>query len=380
MLIQAYINMMRFFWVQADDPDKIANSFRDIAIELHLIQVADAADPVVIRNIVMELLSTPYKASLTSNEDTPNMAQKMANWLIIFDNADNPELLRDFWPVSGNGSALVTSRDPLAKTYLHSTRGIDLQPFVREEAATFLQRLTTDNTDSQNDREATLVLASDRLGGFPLALVHVAAIIRRKGLAMNEMLERYDKKTFNLELYDSTGMSTHDKYAHTLSTVWAVEDLGKPALNLLDLIAFLEPNAIPESILEVKIDRYPTDEFCHMQKSYEEARISLTGASLIKRDRDKKQLTVHRVAQEGTRNRMSAQRLKMVFGLIVELLLKAWYHEPEEKFTHVKALWDVAKVVSPHETHVRDIFERQRLQLEPENNFEFARLLQKNGW
>lgn len=152
----------------------------------------------------MEWLSTPFKSPLTSNDDTPNVAQEMAKWLIIFDNADQPELPRDFWPVSGNGSALVTSRDPLAKTYLHSTCGIDLQPFLREEAATFLRGLTSDSTDSLNDREATLVL-SDPLGGFPLALVHVAAIIRRKGLAITEMLERYDKTSSILSFTNPQG-------------------------------------------------------------------------------------------------------------------------------------------------------------------------------
>lgn len=153
-------------------------------------------------------------------------------------------------------------------------------------------RITAINADSKGDHESTLRL-SDRLGGFPLALVHVAAIIRRKDLTMNEMLERYDKRAFNSELYDFTELSPHDKYTHTLSTVWGVEDLGNPALHLLDIMAFLNPDAIPESIVQIKVDKYPSEDFQYMQESYEDARTSLVGASLIKRDRDRKHLTVH---------------------------------------------------------------------------------------
>lgn len=104
----------------------------------------------------MGWLSTPYNASSANYDATPNVARKTAKWLIIFDNADKPELLRDFWPVSGNGAALVRNRDWLTGTYLHATCGVDLQPFVREEAALFLQRLPADDTASQNDSESKM--------------------------------------------------------------------------------------------------------------------------------------------------------------------------------------------------------------------------------
>ncbi|KAI4093626.1 MAG: hypothetical protein LQ339_007635 [Xanthoria mediterranea] len=337
------------FWVQADDVDKLAKSFRDIAVELQLIEAAEASDPIINRIIVMEWLSAPYKGSLPSHHDGPETAQEYAKWLVIFDNADKPELLRDFWPASGNGSALVTSRDPLAKVYLHPACGLDLQPFMREEAAYFLARLSA-NTGSNADSESTLVL-SDRLGGLPLALVHVAAIIRRKDLNMKEMLEHYNGRALHSEIYHFMDPSPHDKYTHTLSTVWELEDLSNPALHLLETIAFTDPDAIDESTVQMRLDKYPSEDFGYMPESYEDAITSLASASLIKREMDRKQLTVHRVVQEGTRNRMSTQRFTLVFGHVVELLLNSWYHEPEEKFTHLKALWDIANLVSPHATH-----------------------------
>ena len=64
---------------------------QEIAIEMQLIQATEAIDTVVTRNMVMEWLSSPYKAPSNGNDETPDVEQEMANWLIVFDNADKPE-------------------------------------------------------------------------------------------------------------------------------------------------------------------------------------------------------------------------------------------------------------------------------------------------
>lgn len=77
---------------------------------------------------------------------------------------------------------------------------------------------------------------------------------------------------------------------------------------------------------------------------------------------------------------MLSQKFTLVFGHVIELLLKAWYHEPGEKFTHLRALWDIANLVSPHATYVKSISDRRGPDLDPDITSAFARLLQKNGW
>ena len=378
----AYLNVHLYdaiLWVQADGPEKLASSFRDIAIDLQLIQGADTYDPVVTRNIVMEWLSKPIRSSSLCESEVPYVTEDLAEWLMIFDNADKPELLWDYWPVNGNGAALVTSRDPSTKKYLHSSSGIDLQPFALEDAATFLERLTLSDSQTQGNRNNSLLL-SDRLGGYPLALVQTAAIIRQRDLTIDEMLEHYDKARVSAEFYDTVKISPHDKYIYTLATVWRSEELGDAALHLLELITCLDPDAMAESIIKTQVDQHPSHGFEDMQNSYEEARTSLISASLIKRSIDKKHLIVHRIVQEGVRHSMSSQRFRAVFCLAVQMLLRAWYHDPEEKFTHLNALWDTAKLVSPHATHMTLVFKLQRPYLDPEDRFAFARLLQKNGW
>ena len=92
---------------------------------------------------------------------------------------------------------------------------------------------------SLDDLDFSLKL-SDRLRGYLLALVHVAAIIRRKTLTLNEMFELFGGDSFSSELQSSIGFSVHDKYAHTLSTVWKLEyfEEEREAVQLLGVIVF----------------------------------------------------------------------------------------------------------------------------------------------
>jgi hypothetical protein len=53
---------------------------------------------------------------------------------MTFNNADNPELLQDLWPVLGKSSALVASRDPQVGTYLYSTQSIDFATFSKRRS------------------------------------------------------------------------------------------------------------------------------------------------------------------------------------------------------------------------------------------------------
>jgi uncharacterized FlgJ-related protein len=76
------------------------------------------------------------------------LGQAEANWLLIFGNADRPDILQDYLPLSGTQYMLVTSRDPLSKTSPSiSSVVVDLEPFGDEEAAAFLRQLSHKNRE-----------------------------------------------------------------------------------------------------------------------------------------------------------------------------------------------------------------------------------------
>ena len=87
--------------------------FALIASELELHDPSERVDTVISRELAMGWLTNPQKV-MDAQSDL--VSQSDARWLLIYDNADNPESLRDYWPVFGTGSILVTSRDPLVKT------------------------------------------------------------------------------------------------------------------------------------------------------------------------------------------------------------------------------------------------------------------------
>jgi hypothetical protein len=154
----------------------------------------------------------------------------------------------------------VTSRDPLAKEGFYPlSAGVDLKPFLPEEAGILLQKLSHRESEA-NGRQSCIRIATI-LGGLPLAITQMSGIIRRRHLLLEEFEEYYKDNAKRLhEMRLARGQTAYD---HTISTVWAIEELPKPAMALLKVLSLLDPDRIPEDLLthgakNVKLGDYPT--------------------------------------------------------------------------------------------------------------------------
>ncbi|SPQ20325.1 4196d626-36d8-43bd-9a53-2dcfe937b147 [Thermothielavioides terrestris] len=97
-------------WVNGASEEKLNAGFRDIAVKLGLQDETDPRDdPIATREIVKAWLSKPVRVQYPG----PQEQEPDVKWLLVFDNADDPDLLTDFWPHDRVGSILVTSRNPL---------------------------------------------------------------------------------------------------------------------------------------------------------------------------------------------------------------------------------------------------------------------------
>jgi DNA-binding SARP family transcriptional activator len=140
-----------------------------------------------------------------------DLLRQRDRWLVVFDNAEDHQDLRPWWPPGGHGHVLVTSRNP-AWGALATTLPVDV--LSRAEAVAFLQRRLDSNAPA-------LDLDLDRLGGalgdLPLALEQAAAYLEETASspgAYLDLLGTHAGKLFTLGHLATT--------EQTIATTWTV--------------------------------------------------------------------------------------------------------------------------------------------------------------
>jgi len=381
------------FWVVADKIPKLNECYQQISLKLGLEDQSECKNQVISREIVKGWLSNPWKqiSETDDQQDKAIRSTQEATWLMIFDNADDPSILVDYWP-QGSGSVLVTSRDPIAKS-LFSMRpsGIDLDPLEEEEAASLLMRLTGVEDDSDAESEALARRITKILGGIPLAISQMAGIIRRQELSLAEFLDLYEDSNERTDLHDKK-LESIAKYPHSISTVWAIEKLKPESRKLLELISFLDPDNIDESLLVDALTEIFPDEITIKTGLYRDWRTELLQTSLVRRNKQKNELSVHRMVQDVVRAKMNDNTAKSMFHLVVRLLWSNWpsaLPKPSRKplITQPKASntrynlerWPLCASLYPHVLRLHQLW-ASLVEVGVETKLLFASLISDAAW
>ncbi|OIW30948.1 hypothetical protein CONLIGDRAFT_668824 [Coniochaeta ligniaria NRRL 30616] len=362
------------FWVQADDLGKIAASFSQIAAQLGL---KELEDDVISTNYVLEWLSVPRKQTKAGQ---PGLAHQrdLAKWLLIFDNADDVNLIRDYYPVGACGSILITSRDPLADGGLHTGAGINLNPFTPEEGGELLRKLT--NSDASDLTLKSSIELAASLKGFPLSLVQVAALTGRLHVSVVQFWELYKERGSLAAFADQ--IQPVDGYRHTMFMVWGFEHLSPPARILLNLLSLLDPDHIDEQLLEKPFGgdkvAYPTDKAAYINARKELSRLSLI--NVTQSIDGHTTVSMHRLVQDAALGHIGSRSRSDMFDFAVQLLRHAWPEEMQEFSHEIQDLLSSDRVV-PHVRNLQRVYESgPALQLSVEGKRCFASLLQVTGW
>lgn len=332
------------FWIQADSSVKLDETFSNIAVELRLISTSDANDGVVSRNAVLEWLRKPTKIDVSDVDDSLLPAD-LANWLIIFDNVNDPIVLRDYTPIDGIGAILLTSRDPITKFYITPNAGTDLEPLPVEDADVLLQGLTYKSTTPE-DKQAVVQIAR-RLGGLAIALSHIAGVIVRKDLTFAECLKSYDEEYLVTGTREMALSQASSGYQYSFTTIWALDTLSPSALCLLEVMSFLDPDTMQESLLISGKGHELLREFPH-PATFVDMRTELMRASLVRRNKQQKTLTIHRVLQDVARSRMNDEQRGTIFELAIFLVASSWEEDREWSFGYQRKYWKAADTTVPH--------------------------------
>ena len=303
------------WWVRASEPATLAMDYSDLAAKLDLPQ-KDSAD----QNAIVDAV----KYWLEQNQ----------KWLLIFDNAQEPEVIERFLPQGGCGHVIITSRNPNWASLAHPR---DVEVFKPKEAIEFMLKRT-----SQNDKASAKSLVEET-GFLPLALEQAGAYIEETGLSLSDYLIRFKE-------HRKTALKRGKPadYPDTVATTWeisfqAIKEKLPASADLLKLCAFLAPDDIPKSLfLKGRMDLpkplalSTADEF-----AFDEIVAELRRYSLISGTGDK--FSIHQLVQAVTRDRLTEDEQKNWSAVSVQLLNSAFQFGQDDMKS-----WENCASLLPH--------------------------------
>ncbi|MBV8234919.1 MAG: hypothetical protein JO075_04380, partial [Acidimicrobiia bacterium] len=215
-------------WVLADPPATLATEYADLARVVGLPESRGTTKVDEQARAVRRWLESPASG----------------RWLLVFDNAEGPEVLKDYLPTRHAGHVLITSR---RAHWPGGVQPIAVLTLTRAEAVKLLLRRS-----GQADADAAAALA-EALGDFPLALAQAAGYLAASGLALGDYLGLFREHRADLL---RRGAPPDDYRLTVFATLdLAMRRIAAPeAEDLLGLIACLAPDAIPRTLLEQAFD------------------------------------------------------------------------------------------------------------------------------
>jgi hypothetical protein len=332
------------FWLEAGGVSQLVSHFGRISTQLGLEDPDEAQDLESSKEIAKAWLNKPKRNGGQAHE-----AKENYSWLLIFDNADNLDIIADYVPYNGNGSVLITSRDPFAKTHFFSNgSGIDLEPLSTDEAATLLRKLIQGPEEALGpDEQDASIKVANQLDGLPLAMTQMAGFIRRRHLSIREYVDLYASDARYAEVRDVGNPLQDYRYGYTLATAYNFRGLGEHATKLLQSLAFINPDRIREDIyLNPQRAKKDEDNGLWTASDFENARFELLASSIIKRNLNKKELWIHRVIQAEVRTRMNESQCYQTFKEALSLLAGIW--PPGDLCSQASQRWALCEDLFPH--------------------------------
>ncbi|KAJ7192497.1 P-loop containing nucleoside triphosphate hydrolase protein, partial [Mycena pura] len=216
-----------------------ATSFSSIfLIDASTVQTIDTG----LKNIAVTVTRNLGK---TAQDALQWLASKRENWLLFFDNADDPKLnLNDFFPCCGHGNIVITSRNPGLRVYAGAFTHVSDMEEVEAVELLLKGAAVQDPTPRNTSTAADIVKV---LSCLPLAIIQAGAFIAKSG-SLDGYLELF--RANQARLLSEKPVQAHDDYAWTVYTTWKIsfDRLSQPAARLLQLCSLLHHQGISEDV------------------------------------------------------------------------------------------------------------------------------------
>ncbi|HTK07157.1 MAG TPA: FxSxx-COOH system tetratricopeptide repeat protein [Ktedonobacteraceae bacterium] len=295
-------------WTIADTRESLVSGYITIAELLNLPE-KDEQDQTIVVNAVVRWLSTHTE------------------WLLILDNADDPTIVNEFVPPVFGGRILLTTR---AQAMGRLASRIEVATMPQDIGALFLLRrallVTPDATlaDALATDAAIAGEICEELGGLPLALDQAGAFIEETQCSLQDYQQRY--RTRRTLLLQRRGGLVAD-HPEPIATTWSlsfekVEQHSPIAADLLRLCAFLNSDAIPVELVSQGLS-HPGSSLAAAAEddmALDDAMATLGTYSLIRRDREAKTLSIHRLVQAIIQDTMASSERAQWHERVIQAL------------------------------------------------------------
>lgn len=304
------------WWLQTEEPATLAADYAALAWRLNLPQRGAPDQREAIAAVCRWL-------------------EQHTGWLLVFDDAPDSDALRSYVPAQPKGHVLVTSRNAA----WHSRASpLPLGSLDRSDAAAFLLRR------AGQDDHATAETLAEALGDLPLALEQAGAYADATGMPLSAYLDLF--RTHQRELLRRGGPPPD--YPATVATTWEisfrrVQQTCPAAAGLLNLCAFLAPDALPLDLLDVEAGHLPESlgGASADRLALEDAIGALRRYSLVERANDT--LSVHRLVQAVIRHRLDQTTRRTWVEAAVGMVNAAFPFDSDDTRT-----WPICARLLPH--------------------------------
>ncbi|KAL8781443.1 MAG: hypothetical protein Q9213_005995 [Squamulea squamosa] len=365
-------------WISADSNIQLLQSFREVASQLGIIQAHEATEDAMAA--MMKVKTWLSEASMLPDSSMRNTSLQVKGhrWLLIFDNAEDLEILGHAWPYDAQGSILVTTRNPNI-AFDPAAGGVHIQPFDDAEGAKFLLKLIDVDANSQVNQDFAKEIAH-ALGSLPLALNQIGGFINQRKMPLKDFLPLYRR---NVERIDSKKTGTVN-YEHSISTVWemTLNRLSGSARLLQQILAFLDPDKIDQAVViggsQALVENRPDMEFLGDELDLLDAEEVLLQNALIDKTSETGFLSIHRLVQAAVIRRLSSGEKVTCFDAVVRLLCWGFSDTFSEDVGHQHQSWENSEKCLPHIDHVIKIKEEYRIK--PPDPQYYAQVLLRCSW
>ena len=234
------------FWVSALSKASFDQAYTEIAKKLALHKNSEDEDP---KALVQQYLSS----------------ESSGRWLLIVDNADDEAVLfgdldkaggmGDYLPESENGLTLFTTRSMKVAVAVAKSSVVKLGEMSSSDATSYLKKSLIQKALVRNDTEVKELLAE--LVYLPLAITQAAAYLNENQVSITEYLELLRGVEQDMVSLMSREFRDNTRYKgsqNAIATTWLVSfdqirKFDSTAAGLLSFISYIEPKAIPRSLL-----------------------------------------------------------------------------------------------------------------------------------